>query len=362
VSAIDTNCYTRRPGRNNLIGCNEHGIELRPSRLVLPAEIIGVIPIDGNPRSGKGTMADMLRAEGIAVLDTGQGYRSAAMHLLPYYRDHIGAEVYDDFLSTISDCEDTVRAQLVSEANIQLENWIRDGIKSSDFTAKVAAIMPDDLGKWAIQGEVIDNPDINLYVNDVTTFVSVFARQSEFREHFNGVSANFIRSQHAMGRKFVGTDGRSERQIVRDETSVGTLKNIARLATAFFFEVDYIEAARRDLLRRSTDQTVRNTLLDLKQNTLPEDLVIREEMLAMAEIFRQRDYSDRTRESNPMSPGAPEINLSDVFNNGGFDTKMIRRIEMGSSIYIDTTGVSYEDSLHSLRATLLALGIIAVEY
>lgn len=361
MAKVDTG-YRRRHGVNRLSGACARGAKIARHEIQIPEGMIGILPIDGNPRSGKGTMADILREEGIAVLDTGQGYRSATYHFLPMYRNHIGAEAYDNFLQSIANCTEEERTLLVSDTNQRLEDWIREGIEEGGFASLVATIQPDSLGRWSIDGAVIPTPDISLYAPDVTNFVSVFARQSEFRGHFNEVTTSFIRTQHALGKKFVGTDGRSERQIIAESTSIGVLQDIGRLAAAFFFEVDYIEAARRDLMRRTTSVAVRDELLSLEQNTLPDNLLLCDELLALAEVFKQRDASDRTRESNPMSVGNPEVNLSNVFATSEFTADQAVHITNGSSIYVDTTGVSYEDSCYVIRRTLGALGIISAPW
>lgn len=197
--------------------------------------------IDGTAGSGKGTVANSLREQGISVLDTGKGYRAATEFWYRLQEEH-GLD---------RDDPEAIERRLYS---------FRDPLSQSNAARNFALLLPNKVHFGvegvSIEGETIPQEQESeiLYDERVSRVISFIAQLRPVRQFCKDISAQFINDATANGETEIGIDGRAERQEIIQHFQKGNIDTAsARLALPGFFEVEPREAARR-ILARDTDR------------------------------------------------------------------------------------------------------------
>lgn len=207
------------------------------TRYEFNGESVFVHTIDGTAGSGKGTVANHLREQGIPVLDTGQGFR-AVTELWYQLQEEDGLERED------------------SEAVDSRLRPFRDPLSRSHADEHFASLLPDnvyfDVDGVYIGGEKITEKQKSevLYNERVDRIISTIAQLPLVRSFCRDISLQFIQGAIEAGEPEVGVDGRTGRQEVVRYLQQGDIDTrSARLALPAFFEAAPKEAARRVLAR-----------------------------------------------------------------------------------------------------------------
>lgn len=200
-------------------------------------EPVLVHTIDGTAGSGKGTVANSLREQGIPVLDTGKGYRAATEFWYRLQEEH-GLD---------RDDPEAVERRLYS---------FRDPLSQSNAARNFALLLPNKV-HFGVEGVSIEGGTIPqeqeseiLYDERVSRIISFIAQLRPVRQFCKDISAQFVNDATANGETEVGIDGRAERQEIIQHFQKGDIDTAsARLALPGFFEAESREAARRILAR-----------------------------------------------------------------------------------------------------------------
>lgn len=304
--------------------------------------------IDGTAGSGKGTVANSLREQGISVLDTGKGYRAATEF---WYR------LQEDSGLDCSDQEAVERRLYSFRAPFSRPDTIHR------FTSRLSNEVRFGVDGVSIGGETIPEEQESeiLYAERISHIISFIAQLQPVRKFCKGISAQFVNDAIANGEAEVGLDGRAERQEIIQQFQIGEISTgSARLALPAFFEAESREAARR-ILARDTDRKY--------EELSPNDEVVK----TRAAIVQARNEGD----SDPNGAEPMGYTIDHFFAWHDYPAAVTDRVignrEDGSdarSVRFDTTDYSPEEVLSKYEEWRTAIndrvrrsaGIFAVSY